>query len=146
MKPIVAVSGGFDPYHGSGHGAMIAEASNHGDVVVILNSDAWLKRKKGYVFMDFEERKKVMESIKGVIKVIAVDDSDNSVCKALLELKPDFFCNGGDRKFTNTPETNICEQLGIQMLWNVGGDKVQSSSDLVKALQEKIKTIKIQSQ
>lgn len=138
-KPIIAVSGGFDPYHGSGHGAMIAEAATYGDVVVILNSDSWLLRKKGYVFMNFEERKKVMESIKGVIEVISVDDSDGSVCQALRTLKPDCFCNGGDRGYTNTPEVILCEELGITMLWNVGGVKVQSSSDLVKALQEKIK-------
>ena len=62
---------------------------------------------------------------------VAVDDRDNSVCEALARVRPTYFANGGDRKTNNTPEMELCEQLGIGLLWNVGGGKIQSSSDLV---------------
>ena len=129
-KPTVAVSGGFDPIH-KGHIQMIREAAEYGDVIVILNSDDWLIRKKGYKFMSFEERAYIAASIKGVTIVTSVDDSDGTVCKALEKFKPDYFANGGDRKDTNTPEMKLCEELGIELLWNVGGGKIQSSSNLV---------------
>jgi D-beta-D-heptose 7-phosphate kinase/D-beta-D-heptose 1-phosphate adenosyltransferase len=127
----VAVSGGFDPLH-AGHVRMIINAAKHGNVIVIANSDAWLMRKKGYVFMPFEERKQILESIKGVLRVEAVDDSDGTVCEALRRIKPTYFANGGDRTDNNTPEMDVCKEIGIQLLWNIGGDKIQSSSDLVK--------------
>jgi len=128
--PTIAVSGGFDPIH-KGHIQMIREASEYGNVIVILNSDEWLIRKKGYKFMSFEERAYIAGSIKGVTMVTTVDDSDNTVCSALRRFKPDYFANGGDRYDTNTPEMSVCEELGIEMLWNIGGGKIQSSSDLV---------------
>ena len=127
----VAVSGGFDPVH-VGHVRMIQEASHHGEVIVIANSDAWLRRKKGYVFMPFEERAEILMSIKGVIEVYQALDDDNTVCESLRDIAPDYFANGGDRKSNNTPEMDVCDRLGIEMLWSVGGEKIQSSSDLVK--------------
>jgi len=135
-KKTVMVSGGFDPIH-VGHVRMILDAAEHGDVIVVANSDDWLKRKKGYIFMPFEERKEIIESIRGVLKVVSVNDADNTVCAALIEHEPDFFANGGDRKQDNTPEKIVCEGLGIEMLWNIGGGKIQSSSDLVKNANEK---------
>ena len=135
-RKIVAVSGGFDPVH-IGHVRMIKEASEHGDVLVIINSDDWLMRKKGYVFMPWKERAEIMANIKGVVMVTSVDDSDGTVCEALVRCKPHAFANGGDRKEKNTPEMDLCEHIGIEMLWQVGGgDKPQSSSWLVNKLKE----------
>ena len=128
-----AVSGGFDPVHW-GHVKMIAEASKYARVMVILNSDEWLMRKKGYVFMPWRERAYILGNIKGVSLVSAVNDKDGTVCQALRRLKPTYFANGGDRKQENTPEMDFCEELGIQMLWNVGGEKIQPSSELVEAI------------
>ena len=135
-RPVIAVSGGFDPVH-IGHIRMILDAARYGDVMVIINSDDWLMRKKGYVFMPWEERAEIMGNIKGVRFVTAVDDSDGTVCEALRRHKPDAFANGGDRKTENTPEMDVCEELGIQMMWAIGGNnKPQSSSWLVDKLKE----------
>ena len=128
--PTIVVSGGFDPMH-RGHVQMIREASHYGNVVVVLNSDEWLIRKKGYKFMSFEERAFILGNIKGVSVVTNVLDEDGTVCEALRRIKPNYFANGGDRHLTNTPEMEVCEELGIKMLWNIGGGKIQSSSDLV---------------
>ena len=131
-KQYVAVSGGFDPIH-VGHVRMILDAAKMGDgVVVIANSDDWLVRKKGYVFMPFEERQEVLLALKGVIDVIEADDKDDTVCKTLEKLQPDIFANGGDRKEGNVPEYDVCNRLGIELAFGVGGsDKPQSSSWLV---------------
>ena len=131
-RPVIMVSGGFDPVH-IGHIRMIIEASEHGDVIVVANSDDWLFRKKGFVFMEFGERAEILASIKGVIKVSGVDDSDNTVCEAIHRLKPDYFANGGDRGRNNTPEQTLCDEIGVEMLWGIGGEnKANSSSTLVE--------------
>ena len=131
-RPTIMVSGGFDPVH-AGHIRMIRAAAKYGDVIVVANSDKWLNDKKGFVFMDFEQRSEILNSIKGVILVSHVDDSDGTVCEAIRRLKPDYFANGGDRGKHNTPEQNVCEELDIEMLWSIGGDeKVAASSELVK--------------
>lgn len=129
MKTIM-LSGGFDPIH-VGHVRMILDAATHGEVIIAANSDDWLMRKKGYIFMPWEERAEILASIRGVKSVITVDDADNSVCEAISRVRPDLFGNGGDRKSDNTPEVDLCNKLGIGLVWNVGGDKIQSSSDLV---------------
>ena len=135
-RPLIAVSGGFDPVH-IGHIRMIRDASRYGDVMVIINSDDWLQRKKGYVFMPWKERAEIIGNIKGVSLVVAVNDEDGTVCEALRRHTPDAFANGGDRKTQNTPEMDVCEELGIQMMWAIGGnDKPQSSSWLVDKLKE----------
>ena len=131
-KPTIMVSGGFDPVH-IGHIRMILEASTHGDVIVVANSDEWLFRKKGFVFMEFSQRAEILASIKGVVKVSGVDDSDNTVCEAIRRLKPDYFANGGDRGRNNTPEQTLCDEIGVEMLWGIGGEnKANSSSTLVE--------------
>jgi len=129
----IVISGGLDPIH-VGHVKMIQAAAELGDVIVVLNSDDWLRRKKGYVFMPFKERSYVLQQIKGVDAVSAVDDSDGTVCEALERLKPDMFGNGGDRTSENTPEASVCNKLNIEMIWNLGGKKIQSSSGLVNTL------------
>jgi len=135
-KPTVMVSGGFDPVH-AGHIRMIRDAANFGNVIVIANSDDWLFRKKGFVFMTFAQRAEILNAIKGVILVDSVDDTDGTVCEAIRRLKPDFFANGGDRGRSNTPEQDVCEELEVKLLWGVGGDKkLASSSDLVQNVRE----------
>ena len=135
-KPTVMVSGGFDPVH-AGHIRMIRDAASFGDVIVIANSDDWLFRKKGFVFMTFEQRAEILNAIKGVILVDSVDDTDGTVCEAIRRLKPNFFANGGDRGKSNTPEQAVCEELGVKLLWGVGGDKkLASSSDLVQNVRD----------
>jgi|TARA_R110001583_G_scaffold30010_2_gene104188 cytidyltransferase-like protein len=126
----IMISGGFDPIH-IGHVRMIREASQKGRLIVVVNSDDWLQRKKGYVFMPFQERAELIQSIKGVHTVTSVNDDDGTVCEALKKLKPTYFANGGDRTSENTPEMQVCENLNIEMIWNVGGGKIQSSSELV---------------
>lgn len=115
---------------------MIIDAGKWGDVIVIANSDRWLFEKKGFVFMDFDQRAEILQAIKGVILVDSVDDTDGTVCDAIRRHKPTYFANGGDRGRNNTPEQSVCEELGVQMLWSIGGDeKRDSSSELVKRIQ-----------
>ncbi len=129
-KKTICVSGGFDPVH-IGHLRMMQEAAKYGDVIAIVNSDEWLMRKKGYIFMPFDERCEIIEGFACVARTSHVKDDDNSVCEALERLNPDYFANGGDRKTNNTPEMELCNILGIELVWNVGGGKIQSSSTLV---------------
>jgi cytidyltransferase-like protein len=89
--PTVMVSGGFDPVH-AGHIRMIRHAAEYGDVIVIANSDDWLYRKKGFVFMEWERRVEILNAIKGVILVDSVDDSDGTVCEAIRRLTTNIFC------------------------------------------------------
>lgn len=129
----IAISGFFDPIH-SGHLDYLEAAAKHGDVWVLLNSDEAAKRKKGYVFMKYYERERILKSLKCVTHVIEAQDSDGTVCESLRKLasKINYFGKGGDRIKGNTPENDLCEKLGIKVIYGLGGDKVQSSSDLVK--------------
>lgn len=128
---IIALSGGFDPIH-IGHVRMIQEAAELGRVHIYLNTDEWLFRKKGFVFMDIKQRAEILWAIKGVELVIPASDDDGTVCKTLEVFRPQMFGNGGDRKEGNTPEKTLCEEHGIKMVYNLGGDKIESSSNLVR--------------
>ena len=113
---------------------MIQEAAALGDeLVVIINNDHWLKKKKGHVFMPQDQRREIVEAIKGVTRVVFTahepDDKDRSVCRELRMIAPHIFANGGDRFSDNIPEAIVCRELGIETVFNVGqGGKMQSSS------------------
>lgn len=130
-EKIIALSGGFAPLH-EGHIAMIEAASHYGRVHIYLNTDEWLMRKKGFVTIPFKTRAAVLSAIKGVDMVIPAIDDDNTVCENLRKFKPDYFGNGGDRKATNTPEVSMCDELGIKLIFNLGGDKENSSTDIIQ--------------
>lgn len=130
MSKKVVVSGGFDPIH-VGHLRMFQEAAKLGSLTVVINTDEWLIRKKNYVFMPWSERAEIISEFACVDNVVPAKDGDRTVCETLRELRPDIFANGGDRGSTNTPESKVCEELGIEMVYNVGGGKVRSSSHLV---------------
>jgi cytidyltransferase-like protein len=133
---VVLVTGGFDPLH-SGHISYFEEAKKLGDKLVVgLNSDEWLTRKKGLPFMPLKERKTIIQNLKMVDEVITWDDSDNTACGAIFKLKlrksgnQIIFCNGGDRTEKNIPEMEVYKDNGeISFVFGVGGtDKKNSSS------------------
>ena len=143
MNDVVLISGGFDPIH-SGHIFLIKEASKYGDVVVLLNSDAWLKQKKGKEFLSFKEREIIMKSLKNVIDVIPCGNSDKTCIDGIKKAISKYsyqkikFANGGDRDDKTTPETIFCENNNIQTLWEIGGNKkVNSSSWILKKWNQK---------
>jgi len=138
-KKTIAVSGGFDPLH-VGHLRMMQEAAQHGLLTVIINSDEWLLRKKGYVFMPWEERAELIESYDFVNQVVKAQDEDRTVVKSLDELRPDIFANGGDRGNINTPEARFCRENDIEMMFGIGGGKIQSSSTMVTDVTQKKRT------
>ena len=119
QKKIIALSGGFDPIHDA-HIDLIKHAAQLGEVVIILNSDKWLLKEKGYVFMEYVRRACILRSIKYVKRVTPAEDSDGTVCEALSRLEPDMFGNGGPRTEENTQEKELCEKLGIELVWDLG--------------------------
>lgn len=129
-----------------GHIRMFNEARKLGDrLVVILNNDHWLEKKKGLNFMSLDERKEIIESLRSVDEVVITghkpNPEDMSVCEELRLICPHIFANGGDRNEHNIPEYELCEKLGIEMQFNIGeGGKVQSSSWLLKSYVEKKKS------
>jgi cytidyltransferase-like protein len=130
-RPSICVSGGFDPLH-IGHVEMFRQAAELGELTVIINSDAWLVRKKGFMFLPWEERAAIIGDLRSVAAVSCVDDADGTVCEALRRLRPAFFANGGDRRNDNTPEVALCRELGIELVWGMGGGKANSSSDIAR--------------
>ncbi|MBI4094373.1 MAG: adenylyltransferase/cytidyltransferase family protein [Candidatus Liptonbacteria bacterium] len=136
-KVVVAVSGGFDPVH-VGHVRLFEAAKALGDeLVVILNNDHWLKKKKGAVFMPQEERAEIIQALAAVDRVVVTahepDPADMSVCDALKVVRPHIFANGGDRKEGTIPEDGVCREMNCTMTFGVGrGGKVQSSSELLQ--------------
>ncbi len=136
MHNIILVSGGFDPIH-SGHIKLINDANKYGDVIVLLNSDEWLREKKGKEFLPFDERKIIMNNIKGVINVIAFDDSDKTCIDGIQKAKSLYkdsiikFANGGDRNNETTPEKEFCDKNNIDTLFGIGGSNKSNSSSLI---------------
>ncbi len=130
---VVAVSGGFDPVH-IGHIRYLKGAAELGKVLVMLNTDEWLTRKKGKPFMLYEERKEILEAIRYVDKVAPVVDEGDSVSESIRHYKPDIFAKGGDRTIDNIPdeEKDAIKSVGGSLVVGVGGGKIQSSSWLIK--------------
>ena len=146
IKNIIILSGGFDPVH-KGHIRMFREATNLGaQVIVGLNSDEWLTRKKEKPFMNWDERAEILESCKFINQVLPFDDWDdtaNDLIKQVCKLYNGYdvniyFANGGDRKKGNVPELDVCKNLNVVMLWNIGGGKIQSSSWLINGGKDEV--------
>ena len=119
MKKIIALSGAFDPPT-IGQTQMISHASKLGKVIIILNSDRWLEERKHHIFLPRDHRKYILSKMPGVISVVDAKDKDGTVCETLKELRPDMFGNGGYRTPENTPEINLCRDLGIELVWQIG--------------------------
>ena len=141
MNKVVLVTGGFDPLH-SGHIAYFKAAKELGDHLIVgLNSDAWLTRKKGRPFMPIEERAAIVKELACVDEVITFNDDDGSATLAIgyvLQTKASkwkvIFANGGDRTNSNSPEVQVYEgHPDVEFAWGVGGeDKKNSSSWILK--------------
>ena len=131
---IALVTGGFDPIH-AGHIALFKGAAELGDLHVGVNSDKWLKNKKGYCFMPLEERMEIISNLQMVDYCFTFNDEDGSALDAIetIEALYDgrreiFFCNGGDRTEENIPEINY---KGAEFVFGIGGtDKINSSSTI----------------
>ena len=139
MSKVVLVTGGFDPLH-SGHIAYFKAARELGDHLVVgLNSDAWLTRKKGRPFMPMQERAAIVKELKCVDEVITFNDDDNTACLAIdhvLNTKATswkiIFANGGDRTNTTTPEYEAWgKHPDVEFAWGVGGDDKRNSSSWI---------------
>jgi len=133
---VVVATGGFDPIH-SGHIAYLEAAAKLGDILIVgINSDAWLTRKKGYPFMPVGERVAIVKALKCVDHTVLFDDSDGSAIEAINNARliyPDcqiIFSNGGDRTIHNIPEqTAFKDDPTVEFVFGVGGDfKMNSSS------------------
>ena len=135
MSNTVLVTGGFDPLH-SGHIEYFKEAKTLGTKLIVgVNSDEWLTRKKGRPFMPFKERCAIIKELSVVDKVIGFDDSDDSACQAIFHTMSTntgkiIFANGGDRTNTTTPEyTTYGDHPQVEFAFGVGGkNKANSSS------------------
>ena len=131
---IVLVTGGFDPLH-SGHITYFNSARMLGDRLIVgINSDAWLERKKGRAFMPLYERMAIVSNLKSVNDCVVFDDSDNTARDAIhlvKQLYPDseiVFANGGDRTKANIPEMTV---EGVEFVFSVGGDNKANSSSWI---------------
>jgi len=136
MKRIVLVTGGFDPLH-SGHIAYFEAARKLGDMLIVgINTDDWLVRKKGQAFMDEYERCRIIESLKVVDKVVCYPDADGSSKNTITGIRamyPDatiIFANGGDRIKENIPELDVVDDK-LEFVFGVGGGTKKNSSSWI---------------
>jgi len=136
MKKIIIATGGFDPVH-SGHIAYLKEARKLGDSLIVgVNSDEWLQRKKGKEFMPWNERFTIISALEDIDQVISFDDSDGSAKDAIIQVKSMFphdkiiFANGGDRTKTNIPEMSL-EYENLEFVFGVGGEHKMNSSSWI---------------
>jgi len=131
---IVLVTGGFDPIH-SGHIAYFKSARTLGDLLIVgLNSDEWLERKKGRAFMPWNERLCIINNLSMVDEVYTFDDSDGSACHFIEQVRAHYpnadlvFANGGDRTSDNIPEMRMTD---VEFAFGVGGDDKKNSSSWI---------------
>ncbi len=128
----VCTSGYFNPLH-KGHVRLFEEAKKLGDyLIVIVNNDKQVALKGSKPFMDENERYEIVKALRCVDHVVISIDEDKTVCKTLEMIRPTIFAKGGDSVPTNVPERETCEAMGTKIVFNTGGDKVQSSSWLLK--------------
>jgi D-beta-D-heptose 7-phosphate kinase/D-beta-D-heptose 1-phosphate adenosyltransferase len=133
---IILVTGGFDPCH-SGHLAYFKAARTLGDRLIVgLNSDAWLTRKKGRPFMPVQERLALVGNLNMVDEVVVYNDDDGSSCDAIRVVRaryPDadiVFANGGDRTLENIPEMSV-QDSRVTFEFGVGGEDKRNSSSWI---------------
>jgi cytidyltransferase-like protein len=145
MKKIVLVTGGFDPLH-SGHIAYLNSAKQLGDILVVgVNSDAWLERKKGRSFMPVTERTAILQNLKMVDAVILFNDDDGSAVEAIQNVQQMYpsdhiiFANGGDRTLDNIPEMVVDD---VEFMFGVGGENKMNSSSWILQEWKAPKTIR----
>jgi cytidyltransferase-like protein len=148
MKAVV-ISGYFNPLH-TGHLDYIDRAKSLGDMlIVIVNSDRQVEIKGSQPFLSQEDRLRIIASLKNVDLAIIAVDTDASVVASLQELwrqnqrqpidskrtmdNSMVFANGGDRKRGNTPEEDFCKSVGIETVYDVGGEKTQSSGEVLRS-------------
>ena len=141
MEKIVLVTGGFDPLH-SGHIAYFKAAKEAGNKLVVgVNSDEWLTRKKGRPFMPYDERIAIIKELSCVDEVVEFDDTDNTAVGAIRQVMSNFpnsqiiFANGGDRQKGTTPEVEYAKEFieegKISFLFGIGGDDKKNSSSWI---------------
>jgi D-beta-D-heptose 7-phosphate kinase/D-beta-D-heptose 1-phosphate adenosyltransferase len=133
---IVLVTGGFDPIH-SGHISYFKAAKTLGDMLIVgLNSDEWLERKKGRAFMPWNERLCVINNLSMVDEVYTFDDSDGSARQFIHQVRAHWphaeliFANGGDRTAKNIPEMDV-QDSNLHFEFSVGGDDKKNSSSWI---------------
>jgi len=125
---VMILSGGFDPLH-VGHVRMIQAARAQAALVVVgLNSDAWVEEKKGRVPLPIADRCEVLAAIRGVTSAVRFDDRDGTAIDLIRRVRavagPDSkiaFGNGGARSQETVPEVDVCRELNVDLVWNVGG-------------------------
>ena len=145
---VVLVTGGFDPLH-SGHIAYLTAAKELGDKLVVgVNSDEWLTRKKGKPFMPLRERLSIIRALAVVDDVLTWDDSDDSACGAIYKLMATsgygqdiIFANGGDRTKENIPEMTVFHDK-VEFVFGVGGEDKKNSSSWILEEYKYPKTIR----
>jgi D-beta-D-heptose 7-phosphate kinase/D-beta-D-heptose 1-phosphate adenosyltransferase len=131
-KKIVVASGYFNPIH-VGHIEYLERAKELGDkLVVIVNTDAQVKIKGSVPFQTEQDRLRIVQSLKVVDQAILSIDTDGSVCRSLVFLKPDIFAKGGDRHSGEIPEKVVCDANGIAIIDGLGA-KFRSSSGIISA-------------
>ena len=130
----VCTSGYFNPLH-IGHVRLLEEAKKLGDhLTVIVDNDEQVRLKGSKPFMSEQERCKIVMALRCVDSVVLSVDCDKTIRETLKMVNPDIFAKGGDSVLENVPEREVCKRLGIELIFGVGGGKIQSSSSLLKYL------------